>query len=147
MCLSPMQVSLNDLSALDTRYTLVRSHRGPGWDILIVAFSGRCRPEPERRLDDRYMHAMAEAGNAAWGPGGIVLDLSGLVCGAGDWFDWYNGLAQGGLWVPLAVVVGHGCEEQFREALDRTAENPALGACESVFRDLESALAYVDREV
>lgn len=147
MSLSPMTVSLDDLSALETRYSLVRTHRGPLWDILIVTFLGRCRPEPERRLDDRYMHAMTEAGNEAWEPNGIVLDFSQVQGGPGDRFGWRFTLGKGGPEMPLAVVVGPGSENAFREDLVRSAGNRVFEVGEWVFRDLESALKSVDREV
>ncbi len=147
MSLQPVPVSLDDLSPLVVRFGLVRTPRGHGWDILVVTFAGRCRPEPEGRLDDRFLHAMAEAGLAAWEPGGIVLDLSGLECGPGDWFGWAGTLHHGGPYLPLAIVVGPGSEGRFREHLDRVEGNSRFGAFDWVYRDRGSALAHVDREV
>ena len=143
-------VSLGESTAIRVRFSLGQALRAKG-TILVIKYDGTCRPGDDGEPDGRFMLAMARAGLTAWEPDGLVVDLTELDCRRRvDGLTSLLYLGEGGFGsenLPQAVVVGPRCEQAIRtffvgfDAGRRTEET------EGWFRDVASAMDYVEDEV
>jgi hypothetical protein len=142
--------TLSGLSKIRVSYFVGPSSRKPYLEILVVKYVGTYRPGSLGNDDARFMYAMAMAGVAAFEPWGVVHDLSELKYTWGDQLDTvFTAGPQNGpeSAVPVAVVVGPRCEQAVRTLLLGVKSQEPLESVGFVFRDLESAWAFVEEHI
>ncbi len=147
---TPMEpLSLDELSSIRVRFFRSHFHQERS-TILVAQFAGTYWPGSLGGPDARYMLAMGEAGVRAWEPDGLILDLTELK------YDWGNDLKElinighrcfGIESLPLAIIVGPGCEAGVRSLLISPGIPPDSTMTEFLFRDLRAAFEYLDEEI
>jgi hypothetical protein len=135
---------LRDLSKIELKYFVGPSVRGPSSTILVVKYTGVYRYGSDGNPDARYMCALGKAGVWAYDPAGVIHDLSDLRYQWGDMLDLPLGVAPECDFAPVAYVVGPKCEEAVRTLFLGLHSDQPLESIGSVFRDLESAWAYIN---
>ena len=154
---------LNELSKIRVQYFLGPSTGKPALEILLVKYLGTYPYGSAGNADAQFMYAMAKAGVAVFEPWGVVHDLSELSYEWGEMLDIVFGVcpenelppALQGIFgsslenrrAPVAVVVSPGCEEAIRTLLLGLQSDEPIEKIGYVFRDLESAWAYVDAQI
>lgn len=147
---TPMEsLNLEELSSIRGRFFRSRLRQGQS-TILVAQFAGTYRPGCLGGPDARYMLAMGEAGVRAWEPDGLILDLTELK------YHWGNDLEElinighrrfGIESLPLAIIVGPGCESGVQSLLIPPGTSSALMMNECLFRDLQAAFDYLEEEI
>src|SRR5262245_57191729 len=78
------ELTLGSLSEIEVSIFSGPSKSADYYDLLVVKFKGKYRYGSSGNPDATFMSAMAEAGIVAWGPAGLILDLSELAYEWGD---------------------------------------------------------------
>ena len=129
--------------SVSIRYFLTPSEKRPYLEVLVIRYTGEYPSGSDGNEDARWMHAMATAAVAAFGPWGVIHDLSGLRYEWGDMLEMVFGVGPEVEPSPVAVVVGPGCEEAVRTLCLGLSSPEPIDTLGWMFRDLPAAWRYV----
>jgi len=144
------ELTLGSLSSIEVSFFSAPSRAADYYDLLVVKFRGHYRRGSSGTPDALFMSAMAEAGIVAWGPAGLILDLSELEYEWGELLETVFAAGEshyGDSRFPQAVIVGPHSEKAVRTlvvGLDSTEPLECIGW---LFRDLDSAWSYVEAQL
>ena len=144
------ELTLGSLSSIEVSFFSGPSRAADYYDLLVVKFSGRYRNGSSGNPDALFMSAMAEAGIVAWGPAGLILDLRELEYEWGDLLEAVFAAGEshyGDTRFPQAIIVGPPCEKAVRTLVLGLDSTEPLESVPWVFRELESAWAYVEAQL
>jgi hypothetical protein len=129
--------------SVSIRYFLIPSEKRPHLEVLVIRYSGEYPFGSGGNADANYMHAMARAAVAAFGPFGVIHDFSELRYEWGDMLEMVYGVGPETEPSPVAIVVGADCEEAIRTLCHGERSTESLDRLGWAFRDLQSAWRYV----
>ncbi len=140
-------LDLAAISGIRVAYSGSRLRPGGECDILVASFSGVYREGSAGRLDARFIHASGQAAVIAWDPFGMILDLSDLKYRRGGDLRSIHDIGERAVGMeslPMAVVVGPGCEKGVRSLFDPRGP---VSYPEWIFREFASAWGYIESEI
>ncbi|MBA4190034.1 MAG: hypothetical protein C0467_18775 [Planctomycetaceae bacterium] len=137
---------LQDWSEIKVRYFTDPDAEPSYIKILVIKYAGEYRWGSQGQPDAIYMRAMAQAGIEAFQPLGVIHDASELSY---RWGNNINEVFQNVDFkpplVPVAVVIGPGCEPGMPYLWSLLATNESVDRGETVyFRSLETAWKFVE---
>jgi hypothetical protein len=137
---------LQDWSKIEVRFFTAPAADTTCLDILVIKYVGVYRWGSEGWPDATYMRAMAKAGIEALQPSCVIYDASELSYRWGNNFStaFPNVDLQPPL-VPVAVVIGPGCEPGMPYLWSMLATNESVDCGKTVyFRSMETAWRFVE---
>ena len=133
------KVELSQLSDIKVDYYFGASEEN---EILVIKYSGKYAFGSAGNTDAIYMNAMGKAAMEAWDPGAVIIDLQDLHYEWGDMLEYAFNISTDDT-LPLAVIVGLGCEEAVRTLLLGIDSKESIDKIEWIFKDLDAAWNYI----
>lgn len=150
MKITTKQMKLADLSKVKYEVHIGNSNIRAYLKIMILKFIGSYGDGSSGNSDARYMSAIGKAALEAWGPSGVIIDLSELNYQWGDELDRVFDIGSDQYVdapFPTALIVGKSSEEAVRTLILGINSTQEISEIGWVFKDLEDAWNYIENQI
>ncbi|MFT9820970.1 hypothetical protein [Lysinibacillus sp. NPDC056185] len=140
------KVELSQLSDIQVDYYFGVSEE---IEILVIKYSGKYGFGSAGNTDAIYMNVMGKAAMEAWDPDAIIIDLQDINYEWGDMLEYVFNISADKYpneALPLAVIVGTGCEKAVRTLLLGIDSKEPIDKIGWIFKDLETACKYINKK-